>query len=128
MPRNGSNSVNNDSAEGLYLDPPTNKWRIGKRLGSGACGSVHILEKCNASTSSGIAKYAVKLAPLPPSTRPTKSKKKKTAVERNADILYHENMLYRNVLNDLRGTVVPDVPLFGGGKCPPQCFGDIDGT
>ena len=43
----------------------------------------------------------------------------------NADLLYQENVYYRNVLNDLRGTVVPEVPHPGEGG--PPGYGDVDG-
>ncbi len=53
----------------------------------------------------------------------TNKKKKKSAMEKNADLLNHENILYRSVLNPLRGTMIPDVPLAGGKG--PVGFGDL---
>lgn len=55
--------------------------------------------------------YVVKLAKLPPPSN--NMKRKKTLAEKNADLLNHEHVLYRNVLNDLRGIMVPEVPLPG---------------
>jgi len=137
MPRSKTTSATKSiPAEGQYLDSPKNKWKIGTKIGSGACGSVHHLVKCSSSsTSSSSSKWVVKLAIIPPAppassssssssgTAP-KRKKKKNLMELNADLLYHENTLYRNVLNDLRGTMVPDVPM--GSGCPIG-FGDIEG-
>ena len=129
---------------GICIDPPSNKWKIGPQLGSGACGSVHILQyKSSSSTGTGKrtyinSNYAIKVAPLPPPNTKKSKKKKKNDVEKNADLLYFENTLYRNVLNELRGTMIPDIPLAGysdgngtgaGATCnavPPMGFGDLD--
>ncbi len=117
-------SSNGKHPEGLFLDPTTQKWQISKKLGTGACGTVHSLLKVSGKASS--TKYAVKLAVLPPPS--TNKKKKKTAIEKNADLLNHENILYRSVLNNLRGQMIPDVPLAGGKG--PVGFGDlkVDGS
>ena len=127
------------SAEGEFLDPLSKKWKISTQLGRGACGTVHALVKqskqsttTSTTTSSTSSKYgsvssiqyAVKLAIQPPPA--TNKKKKKTVVEKNADLLNHEHMLYRNVLNDLRGSMVPNVPM-AGDKGAPIGFGTIDG-
>jgi hypothetical protein len=71
-------------------------WKIGKQLGSGACGSVHELVSTSMSSSSKSSSskmaWAIKIAPLPPPSKSstTKSKRKKTPVERNADLILHE--------------------------------------
>ena len=90
------------SAKGLYIDPPTNKWRIGKELGSGACGSVHELLKSSNHDSTNSTKtfFVVKVVPNVISN--TKKKRKKTIAEKNSDLLCHENTLYNNVLNGER--------------------------
>ena len=108
--------------EGILIGPSNRQWRVGKRLGSGACGYVHELVKAHRGKTDSDLEYVVKLAPLPP---PSKSKKrKKTAVERNADLLFYEFTLYRNLFNNLRGNMVPDLPIVGS-KLP--TFEDIDG-
>ena len=117
------------SPEGEFLDPLSKKWQISTELGSGACGTVHALIKqsksgSSSSSSSSSIQYAVKLAIQPPPS--TNKKKKKTLVEKNADLLNHEHILYRNVLNDLRGTMIPNVPM-AGDKGAPLGFGTIDG-
>jgi len=112
----------NQNPEGLFLDATTSKkWQIGKKLGSGACGTVHALLKTSGKPCT--TPYAIKLAILPPAS--TNKKKKKSVAEKNADLLNHENILYRNVLNGLRGTMIPDVPM--AGSKGPNGFGDIDG-
>ncbi len=110
------------SPEGILIGPSNRQWRVGKRLGSGACGYVHELVKAHGGSTGSDLDYVVKLAPLPP---PSKSKKrKKSAIERNADLLFYEFTLYRNVFNDLRGNMVPDLPI-AGSKLP--TFEDMDG-
>ena len=123
-------SSSSSSPTGILIGPPAKAWRVGRELGRGACGSVHEIARdtaASSSSSSGKSDFVVKIATLPPSsTTAAKSKKrKKTPQERNADLLYQENVYYRNVLNDLRGTVVPEVPHPGEGG--PPGYGDIDG-
>ena len=91
----------------------------GKKLGSGACGSVHELHQ------EGSTKYnndwAIKLAPLPKSkAKSGKGKRKKTAEERNADLIQHENLTLQNAGSDMRGRLVPDIPYLGS----PPAFGE----
>lgn len=65
--------------------------------------------------------FAIKIAPLPP---PSSSKKRKpTPVERNANLLNYETLMYTAQLNKLRGTYIPALP---SSKGPPQS-GDVDG-
>jgi len=123
------------SVEGLFLDPLTQKWLISKKIGTGACGSVYNLvrNRTSSKTANGTTRptttttttteYAVKVAKLPPPS--TNMKRKKTLLEMNADLLNHEHVLYRNVLNNLRGTMVPEIP-FPGSKGP-NGFGEISG-
>jgi len=92
---------------------------IGKKLGSGACGSVHELHQ------EGNTKYnndwAIKLAPLPKSkAKSGKGKRKKTVEERNADLIQHENLTLQNAGSDMRGRLVPDIPFMGS----PPAFGE----
>lgn len=115
------------SAKGRYLDSKQ-KWLVAEQLGEGACGTVHALHYQSKSASSSTnTQFAVKLAIEPPPS--TNKKRKKTLVEKNADLLNHEHILYRNVLNNLRGTMIPDIPMasYSSIKTPPQGFGSIDG-
>ena len=111
---------------GILIGPPSKPWRVGRELGRGACGSVHDIGRVGSSRPSSA--FVVKIATLPPaaaSASTAKKRKKKTPEERNADLLYQENVYYRNVLNDLRGAVVPEVPHAGEGG--PPGYGDLDG-
>jgi hypothetical protein len=105
------------SAEGRTIGKATRPWTIGRLLGSGACGSVHELDPPPSSSKSSM-QYAVKLVHLPPSLS-TNKKRKKTAVERNADLLLHEYTILQNAGAASRGTVFPDIPLMGLGGGPP---------
>jgi len=113
-----------NNPEGLYLNAGKT-MKVGPRLGSGTCGVVHdVLTNSNHARSSikdEPIHLAVKLVPFVEVATQSNKKKKKTEMQRNADLLYHEYMLYRNVLNPLRGTVIPMVPLSFTG------FGDIPG-
>jgi serine/threonine protein kinase len=129
-----SNSNDSNDPTGLYID---SNWRIGSCLGRGACGSVHSLEKASrkkSATSSSSTKtsfatcnYVIKIAPFKKSKG--SRKKKKNDMEKNADLLYFENTLYGNVLNHLRGTMIPDIPVPGYNTdaiVPPFSFGEIN--
>jgi hypothetical protein len=105
-------------------------WKIGKQLGSGACGSVHELvststtSSSNKSSSSKMA-WAIKVAPLPPPTKSSttsksSSKRKKTPVERNADLILHEYTTLQNAGSSLRGRLVPEIPYMGN----PPAYGE----
>lgn len=124
-------SANRDDPRGLFIDT-SQKYQISTVLGHGACGSVHALVKRKKDASTISVPYVVKVAPMPKTSNSNK-KRKKTLVEKNADLLNHENVLYRNVLNELRGTMVPDVPVAGSRKGESNLcanlpgFGDIDG-
>ena len=112
---------------GILIGPPSKPWRVGRELGRGACGSVHDIGRVGSTSPSSA--FVVKIATLPAaaaaSASTAKKRKKKTPEERNADLLYQENVYYRNVLNDLRGAVVPEVPHAGEGG--PPGYGDLDG-
>ena len=95
--------ASSSSPEGLIIH---RKWRIGKKLGDGVCGCVHELVSASAS---GEIVHAIKLAPLPdPSVL-----KKKENLERkkHADILHYESLIYQNHLVELRGMLIPELPL-----------------
>ena len=63
--------------------------------------------------------YAIKCVNLPPSSAKasTNKKRKKTAVERNADLLLHEYTILQNSGVN-RGTKFPEIPLMGVGGPP----------
>jgi hypothetical protein len=102
-------------------------WRIGKKLGAGVCGSVHELVRNHTNgSSSGTALptsaqgvvHAIKLAPLPDystsgisTTGPKVTKKENGERKTYADILHYESLVYQNQLVDLRGTLIPELPL-----------------
>lgn len=133
-----SSGSGSGSPTGTLIGPPAKAWRVGRELGRGACGSVHEIARDTAASSSSSSSkssksdFVVKIATLPPAASSaattaarSSKKRKKTPQERNADLLYQENVYYRNVLNDLRGAVVPEVPHPGEGG--PPGYGDIDG-
>jgi len=112
-------------------------WKIGKQLGSGACGSVHELvstsSTSNKSSSTTMA-WAIKIAPLQPpskSSTTSKSKRKKTASERNADLILHEYTTLQNAGSAMRGVLVPEIPYMGNppgyGETPDKSKSCISG-
>mmetsp|Transcript_27555 Transcript_27555/g.55276 ORF Transcript_27555/g.55276 Transcript_27555/m.55276 type:complete len:622 (-) Transcript_27555:127-1992(-) len=106
------------SPQGQTIGKASKPWTIGRLLGSGACGSVHeLLDPPNSKTSS--MQYAIKCVNLPPSSAKasTNKKRKKTAVERNADLLLHEYTILQNSGVN-RGTKFPEIPLMGIGGPP----------
>ena len=106
--------------KGLSLgrNPRKPTHRVGNLIGEGACSSVYELEVLNGDCSES---FAIKLAPLPATTKP--SKRKATPIERNANLLNHEAIMYTAQLNKLRGSYIPYLP---SSKGPPQS-GDVDG-
>jgi hypothetical protein len=91
------------------------EWKIGKRLGSGACATVHALETLSGTET----EYAIKLAPLPVKT----TKKQNSEAEINASRLHYENVVYQNQFPDIQGTMIPNLPP---GKGPPST-GEVGG-
>jgi serine/threonine protein kinase len=121
LPKSTTNR--NASLEGTFIDT-SQKWKLGPQLGSGACGTVYALHRHSSTKDSKQNhSFVIKIAPIPPSSSASKSKKrKKTAEEKNADLLFHEHILYLNVLNTLRGSMVPEIPLPGySSSVPPSC-------
>jgi len=102
------------SPEGLLIGKSNKPWKIGRLLGSGACGSVHeLIAPSGSKSSSSSPAYAIKIAPLPKSKAKTGKKRKKTAEERNADLILHEYTTLQNAGSEMRGKVVPDIPYMG---------------
>lgn len=124
-----STSISADNPEGQLIGLSSKPWRIGKIIGQGACGTVHEIAKISTSSSkqtkTSVPEFVVKVAPLPQITKTKGKKRKKTPAERNADLLNYENTLYKNVFNNLRGRLIPDVPVHGSSV--PPAFGEIDG-
>ena len=108
--------------EGLHIGSSSKPWIIGRKLGSGACGSVHeLIPPANSKSSQS---YAVKIAALPKNKAGTnRTKRKKTAEERNADLIGHEYQTLQNLGPSVRGKFVPDIPFMGS----PPAYGDLDG-
>ena len=114
------------SPEGLHIGKATKPWKIGKKLGSGACGAVHELLP-PPGTKSPCPAYAIKLVPLPKAKAASSKgkKRKKTAEERNADLILHEYNTLQNVGNYVRGKMVPEIPFMGD---PPAYGNTMDNS
>ena len=119
-----NNTVNTEhptmvtKATGLEIGRRSNpEWRIGKMIGEGACGAVHLLESLDGSNST---KYAIKVAAIPDATTPAKQRK---AMKHNSDLLHYENLMYTSHLTNLRGTYIPELPLAKG----PPAAGEVGG-
>lgn len=105
---------------GLTIGSTSKPYTVGRKLGSGACGSVHELIPPPGAKH---ASYAIKLATLP-KTKPTNGKKrKKTLEEKNADLIQYEYLTLQNLGPEVRGRLVPDIPYKG-----PPAYGDLDGV
>lgn len=78
------------------------KWKVGKKLGTGACATVCALNKVGGGTT----EFAVKLAPLPK----RKTKNGKSLEEKNVSILNYEQMIYQTQFQSLQGTIIPSLP------------------
>lgn len=90
------------------------KWKVGKKIGTGACAVV-----CDLQTADGSAtEFAIKLARLP--ERKTKNGKSKG--EQDVSLLNYEQMVYQTQFQDLQGTVIPILPVGG-----PPVTGESDG-
>jgi hypothetical protein len=103
------------SPVGQTLTNNKSQWKIGKRLGIGACATVHSLE-----TDTGApTEFAIKLAPIPTKT----SKKQNSPAEINARRLHYEHVVYQNTFSDLQGTLIPKLPSYKG----PPASGEANG-
>lgn len=91
-------------------------WRLGKKLGSGACSDVYAVEPMSPLSRDAGREFVMKLSPLPqlPAAKLKNKKRKKTPAERNADALYAEHLLYKNHLRDQPG--IPYVPMGAYGE------------
>jgi hypothetical protein len=100
------------------------RWKVGEQLGSGACSTVHLLEDIDGSPTD----FAIKMAPVPKK----KTKKGNSKEEINETLLYFENMVYHNQVQDIQGTIIPKLPppkgppghgkTDGEGECPRAGF------
>ena len=95
------------------------KWKIGEKLGSGACSDVYAVTPLQPDPKLNCTSYAMKISPLPPpaSSAASRKKKKKTNEERNADALYAEQLLYSSAQLYHKG--IPQIPL--------GCYGEDKG-
>ena len=93
----------------------TARWRVGAKLGSGACASVHLLQDAEGDET----EFAIKLTPLPKKT----TKKQNSQDEVNARMLYFEHVMYQNQFQDIQGTYIPELPPYKG----PPSYGESDG-
>lgn len=95
--------------------PRKPQWKIGKRIGTGACASVHLLLDQNGKESS----FVCKIVPLPVKV----TKQKKSLPERNARLIHYEELVYRNQLPDYQGFIIPKLPPYIG----PPVSGEVNG-
>lgn len=85
-----------------------NRWKVGKRLGSGACATVYAVEDLRKNET---VELVVKVIPLP--TGAPKSKSFKTA-SNICNTLYYEHTLYRGHLADFaQRPYYPEGDAFG---------------
>ena len=105
------------SPEGLVLGNPRHLWRVGRQLGSGACGSVHELSNTLGD------RYAIKLARNPPPGS-SRSKKKDKELRRNANLLHYEHIIYTAHVPHLGGDMIPSLPPHSSGFAS---YGDLEG-
>lgn len=99
------------SARGVEIQKGSKlTWKIGQKLGSGACASVHSLETIDGKPT----EYAVKVVPVPTK----KTKKQNSEPEVNARLIYFEHLVYSNMIPDIRGIYVPKIPI--SAKDPPS--------
>jgi pSer/pThr/pTyr-binding forkhead associated (FHA) protein len=105
------------SALGIEIRKGSNpKWRVGKKVGSGACATVHALEEIDGTAT----EFAIKLAPIPVKT----TKKKNSEAEINATRIYYEHVVYRNQFQDILGEYLPNLPSYSKG---PPSHGEAGG-
>ena len=112
-----ASSKKKKSPEGLIIagGNDTNRkaqWKIGKRVGEGACASVHLLDNMDGSSSG----FVVKIVPVPTKT----TKQGKSPEETNARLLNHEALMYQNQLPEYQGYIIPKMPPYIGP--PPRAF------
>ena len=105
------------TAIGLEIGRRKPDWRIGKMIGEGACGAVHLLESMDGSS---ITTFAIKVAEIPAASVPAKRKK---TLKHNSDLLHYENLIYTSHLATLRGRYIPELPPAKG----PPSTGEVGG-
>lgn len=94
------------------------KFRVGTKIGTGACASIYELKDREGNPT----EFAIKIAPI--SKKSTKSKKE-TPEQANARLLYSENNAYRSWLCGIQGKYIPRVPL--DTETEPPAYGDENG-
>ncbi|CAM9494455.1 unnamed protein product, partial [Discosporangium mesarthrocarpum] len=88
-------------------------WRLGTRVGAGACSEVYEAE-CDGDL---LGSFVAKVSPLPEKRGTETKKRKRSEEELNADVLHGEYSLYSGFL---RGH--PNIP-----SMPESCYGDDKG-
>lgn len=110
------------SPVGIEISKGKRTWKVGKKLGSGACATVCALKSID-NGSSTETDFAVKLAPLVKK----KTKKGNSPGELNVKLLYYEQLVYSTQFRPLQGTFIPTTPSTSSSKDPP-IYGDENGT
>ena len=95
------------------------KWRVGDRLGSGACAEVYeCTPVSNNSTFRRMLKpgmaFVVKMTAMPKATGKKAKKGKPSEQKLMADLLFKEHMLYHNLLNN--SALLPSEGPYGYGE------------
>lgn len=81
------------------------RFSIGKKIGEGAQASVHIVVDSDGNEN---GKWVAKIAPLPT----TEKGKRRIEMTNNANSIYNESTKYTySLMANLRGTMVPQIPL-----------------
>lgn len=109
------------SPVGIEISKGKRTWKVGKKLGSGACATVCALKSID-NGSSIETDFAVKMAPL----AKKKTKKGNSPAELNAKLLYYEQLVYSTQFRPLQGNFIPTTPS-ASSKDPP-IYGDENGT
>lgn len=110
------------SPTGIEISKGKRKWKVGKKLGSGACATVCALKAID-NGSYNETDYAVKMAPL----AKKKTKKGTSPDEMNEKLLYYEQLVYNTQFRSLQGNFIPSTPNASSSKDPP-IYGDENGT
>ena len=92
------------SPVGIHLDRK-GRFTVGKEIGSGAQGSVHLVLKEGKETN-----WVVKLAILPSEGGASRKSKKEKLKQQNASSIFYESLMYTNHLVTLCGTILPTLP------------------
>jgi len=88
------------------------KWKLGRRLGEGACAQVY--EAVDVTGAQSDTQWVIKVAALGSGKVVSKGKRKVDPQKKNADTLYWEHMIYKTYLQGMPGIpLLPDQVAFG---------------